>query len=195
MNTPTDDEPTTEALVAAVQDLALAAGLAPAAVAVYGGLMNTIAATEGDPVPPPGPVELAAQVELQFHSAAEMSAWIYAEWDRIANAGWVLDSLREIGSDHHPAPIPGAAAYRNAGEQLTLDAGESCAAVAWAGVVAEARWIRLMTGREVSWDELTAANAPARAVPRWLPEPERDRVRDFVFESWEQVDDMATAAA
>lgn len=195
MTTPMDDEPTTEALCTAVQDLALAAGLAPAAVAVYGGLMNTIAATEGDPVPPPGPVELAAQVELQFHSAAEMSAWIYAEWDRIANAGWVLDALREISGETFPAPIPGADAYRNAGEQLALDAGESCAAVAWAGVVAEARWIRLMTGEVPAWDELTAANAPARAVPQWLPEAERDRVRDFVFESWERVDDMASATA
>jgi hypothetical protein len=178
-----------------VQDLALAAGHAPAAVAVYGGLMAAIAAVEGDPVPADSPVLIAAQAELQFHGTAAMGAWIYAEWDRIANAGWALDALREISGETFPAPIPGAAAYRTAGEQLALDAGESCAAVAWAGAVAEARWIRLMTGLEVSWDELTAGNPVARAVPRWLPEPERDRVRDWIFESWEQVDDMASATA
>ncbi|WP_071286330.1 hypothetical protein [Mycolicibacterium llatzerense] len=188
------DEPTTSALITAVQDIALAAGLAPAVVAVYGGLMATIAAVEGDPVPADSPVLIAAQAELQFHGTAALGAWIYAEWDRIANAGWVLDAVRDAVPNLLPDPVPGASAYRAAGEWLALDAGESTAAVAWAGAVAEARWIRLMTGREVSWDELTAANAPARAVPRWLPEAEMTRVRDWIFESWGQVDDMASAS-
>lgn len=199
MSTPTDDEPTTAALIAAVQDLALAAGHTPAVVSVYGDLMLTAVVLYDDrdtsrEDSTADAVLEAADRELPFPYRAEMGRWIDANWSRLVDAANVLDALRDAVPNLLPDPVPGASAYRAAGEWLALDAGESTAAVAWAGAVAEARWIRLMTGREVGWDELTASNPVARAAGRWMPEPERDRLRDWIFESWDRVDDLATAS-
>lgn len=193
-------EPTTAALIAAVQDLALAAGHTPAVVSVYGDLMLTAVVLYDDrdtsrEDSTADAVLEAADRELPFPDRAEMGRWIDSNWSRLVDAANVLDALHDAVPNLLPAPVPGAAAYRAAGEWLALDAGETCAGVTWAGAVAEACWIRLMTGEVPAWDELTASNAPARAVPRWLPEAERDRLRDWVFESWEQVDDMASASA
>lgn len=189
----------TAALTAVVQDLALQAGAPPAVVTVYEYLTLGSAAYLDDrdtcvEDSAPDPVLEAADRELSSASRTEMGAWIDANWQWLTTAALALDALSGIGPAPFPEPVPGALAYRTAGGYLALYAGESSAAVAWAGAVAEARWIRLMTGREASWEELAATNAPAKAAYRHLPAEELVRVRDWVLESWEQVDDMAAAA-
>ncbi|CPR93106.1 hypothetical protein PP568_07095 [Mycobacteroides abscessus] len=200
MSTTPTAAPSTTALVAVVQDLALQAGAPPAVVSSYGYMTLSTASYLDDrdtcvEDTDPDPVLEAADRELRFAPRAEMGDWIAQNWQWLSSAALALDALSGIAPDPFPAPVPGALAYRNAGGYIAFYAGESCAAVAWAGAVAEARWIRLMTGREASWEELAATNAPAKAAYRHLPAEELVRVRDWILASWEQVDDMASAAA
>lgn len=183
----------TAARVRAMQDLALATGLDAAAVAVYGDFVAEYAYRLQVPdaaIPADTPVVRTARRAVPADAQSEMAAWVAANWGWIADAARVLDQLDEL-VDPFPATLPTALAYRRAAQELAARAGEPCAAVVWAGVVAEARYIRLFGGRRV--DDLDAFDVDPvfAAARRQLSNQEEDRLTDVVVSSWDRIDERA----
>ncbi len=190
----------TAAHVRAVQDLLLDRKMGACDVAVYAGLVTSILHMFGEDDAdvsglPDDAVMQAALREVPAETRATMSAWLVQYWCWISDSADALDALDEIGDDLFPQ-IPAAAhAYRTAAEDLALAAGESCAAVSWAGAVAAGRWSRLYSDRELTLTELEAHDAVLTAARRGLPREEALRVARWVIEVWEQVDDAASERA
>lgn len=186
-------------MVRAVQDQALAEGAAVGIVALYDGLVRTVDHLLGDGAAEIGgfsddAVLQAAIAEVSPEDRTWMSNWILRNIDWIANASDVLDQLDQL-VDPFPAIPAGADAYRRAAQELAHQEGEGCAAVAWAGGAAEARWMRLYGGREVDTGEIAAADAVLESARRKLADEEKLRIVGLVHEQWEQIDSMATETA
>ncbi|WP_131817940.1 hypothetical protein [Mycobacteroides abscessus] len=188
-------------MMRAVQDQVLAEGHAAATVAVYGSIVQALAELTGEPDTDTAghrddAVLQAARHEVPPDVVAAMGAWVGARWGAIVTAGAALDALDEVNLEPVP-PLPdGALAYRAAAQQLALAAGESCAAVSWAGAQAAARWLRLYGGRILdSLAELAAGDPVLTAAGRELADSEKSRVTDWVIEVWEAIDDRATETA
>lgn len=190
----------TAAHVRAVQDIALDRGVGAAGIAVYAGLVISILHMFGeDDADVSGllddAVVQAALSEVPAEARATMSAWLVQYWCWISDSADALDALDEIGVDPFPViPVAGNA-YRRAAEDLALAAGESCAAVSWAGAVAVGRWSRLYGDRELTLTELESHDAVLAGARRGLPREESLRVAQWVIAVWEQVDDRATELA
>ncbi|SLF06929.1 hypothetical protein [Mycobacteroides abscessus] len=193
--------PSARAMARAVQDQVLAEGHAAATVAVYGALTAALAELTGAPDAscsgfPDDAVLQAARREISEQTVAAMGGWIGGRWGAIVTAGAVLDALDGLNLEPVP-PLPdGALAYRGTAEELALAAGESCAAVSWAGAQATARWLRLYGGRVLdSLAELAAGDPVLTAAGRELAEREKSRVTGWVIEVWEAIDERATEPA
>lgn len=189
------------AMMRVVQDLALAAGDTAARTAVYGSLVLALAELTGQADADTASLRdnavlAAARREVSEQTVAAMGDWVGGRWGAIVTAGAVLDALDELRIAPVPSLPDGALAYRAAAEDLALTAGESCAAVSWAGAQATARWLRLYGGRVLnSLAELAAGDPVLRAAGRELAEREKDRVTDWVIEVWEAIDERATEPA
>ncbi len=189
------------AMMRVVQDLAVAAGDTAARTAIYGSIVQALAELTGEPDADSaslhgGAVLQGARREVPPDVVTAMGDWVGARWGAIVTAGAVLDSLGELNLEPVP-PLPdGARAYRAAAEQLALAAGESCAAVSWAGAQAAARWLRLYGGRVLnSLAELAAVDPVLAAAGRELAEREKDRITDWVIGHWIEIDERATEPA
>lgn len=193
--------PGTRAMVRVVQDLALAAGDTAARTAIYGSIVQALAELTGAPDAActafrDDSVLAAARREVSADVVAAMGDWIGGRWGAIAVDAAVLDALDQLNLEPVP-PLPdGALAFRAAAEELALAAGESCAAVSWAGAQATARWLRLYGGRVLdSLAELAAGDPVLTAAGRELAEREKSRVTGWVIEVWEAIDERATEPA
>ncbi|MDO2981371.1 MULTISPECIES: hypothetical protein [Mycobacteriaceae] len=193
--------PSTAAMVRVVQDLALTAGDTAARTAVYGSLVLALAELTGQADADSASLRddsvlAAARHEVPPDVVAAMGDWIGGRWGAIVTAGAVLDALDQLNLEPVP-PLPdGALAYRGTAEELALAAGESCAAVSWAGAQATARWLRLYGGRVLnSLAELAAVDPVLTAAGRELAEREKDRVTGWVIGNWIEIDERATEPA
>lgn len=189
------------AMMRVVQDLALAAGDTTARTAIYGSLVLALAELTGQADADSASLRddsvlAAARHEVPPDVVAAMGGWIGGRWGAIVTAGAVLDALDGLNLEP-TLPLPGGAlAYRAAAEELALAAGESCAAVSWAGAQATARWLRLYGGRVLdSLAELAAGDPVLTAAGRELAEREKSRVTGWVIEVWEAIDERATEPA
>ncbi|CPS10941.1 Uncharacterised protein [Mycobacteroides abscessus] len=190
----------TAAHVRAVQDLLLDRKMGAADVAVYTGLVTSTlhlfgeedARVEGFP---DDAVLQAALKEMLPEKHGVMASWVMEHFEWISDSAEVLDALDEIAPDPFPLIPTSADSYRRAAEDLALAAGESCAAVSWAGAVATGRWSRLYSDREVTLTELEARDSVLAAARRGLSREEALRVARWVIDQWERVDDMATERA
>lgn len=193
--------PSTAAMVRVVQDLALTAGDTAARTAVYGSLVLALAELTGQADADSAnlrddSVLAAARREVSADVVAAMGDWIGGRWGAIAVDAAVLDALDQLNLEP-VSPLPdGALAYRAAAEDLALAAGESAAAVSWAGAQATARWLRLYGGRVLdSLAELAAGDPVLTAAGRELADSEKSRVTGWVIEVWEAIDEKATEPA
>ncbi|MGV0633845.1 hypothetical protein ABQE69_10855 [Mycolicibacillus trivialis] len=189
------------AMMRVVQDLALAAGDTAARTAVYGSLVLALAELTGQADADTASLRdnavlAAARREVSEQTVAAMGDWIGGRWGAIAVDAAVLDALDQLNLEPVP-PLPdGALAFRAAAEELALAAGESCAAVSWAGAQATARWLRLYGGRVLdSLAELAAGDPVLTAAGRELAEREKSRVTGWVIGNWIEIDDRATETA
>jgi hypothetical protein len=188
-------------MIRAVQDGALAGGAGTASIAVYGGLVRTVAHLLGGADAdvanlPDDAVLAAARHEVPQEVVEEMAVWLWGSWDEIATDAAVLDQLDDICPDLFPSTPPGAVAYRCAAEELAYREGEPAAAVAYAGAQAEARFLRLYGGRTLdSLHELAVADVVLEAARRELAAEEKTRITDWVYELWEAIDELATSSA
>lgn len=190
----------TAAHVRAVQDLLLDRKMGASDVAVYAGLINTVLHLFGETDTdvhgfPNDSVMQAALREVLPKRHGAMASWLMEHWEWISDSADALDALSFMDESAFPVMPSAADAYRRAGEDLALAAGESCAAVAWAGAVATGRWSRLYSDREVTLTELEAQDAVLAAARRGLSREEALRVARRVIDQWERVDDMATERA
>ncbi|OHU33344.1 hypothetical protein BKG79_22320 [Mycobacteroides chelonae] len=191
----------TAAMVLATKDRALAGGASTASIAIYGGLVRTVAHLVGGAdasvdVLPDDAVLAAARREVPQQVVEEMAQWVWSSWDELAADAAVLDQLNEVAPDPFPVTPPGAVAYRCAAEQLAYREGEPTAAVAYAGAQAEARFLRLYGGRTLdSLHELAVADVVLEAARRELAAKEKTRITDWVYEQWEAIDEFATESA
>ncbi|SKM36243.1 Uncharacterised protein [Mycobacteroides abscessus subsp. abscessus] len=190
----------TAAHVRAVQDLLLDRKMGACDVAVYAGIVNTVLHLFGETDTsvedfPDDSVMQAALREVLPGRHGAMASWLMEHWEWISDSADVLDALDDIGVDPFPLIPAAALAYRRAAEDLALAAGESCAAVSWAGAVAVGRWSRLYSDRELTLTELEAHDAVLTAARRGLPREEALRIARWVIDQWERVDDMATERA
>lgn len=193
--------PSARAMMRVVQDLALAAGDTAARTAIYGSIVQALAELTGQADAscsgfPDDAVLQAARREVTEQTVAAMSDWVGGRWGAIVTAGAVLDALSELDLEPTPRLPAGARAYRAAAEQLALAAGESCAAVSWAGAQATARWLRLYGGRVLnSLAELAGVDPVLTAAGRELADSEKSRVTNWVIDRWEAIDERATEPA
>lgn len=197
-NVTTPAAPSTAAMVQAVQDQVLAVGDTAARTTIYGALVRSLAHLLGEDSASlrDDAVLQAARREVPEQTVAAMGDWVGARWGAIVMAGAVLDALDEVDLEPVP-PLPdGALAYRAAAEELALDAGESCAAVSWAGGQATARWLRLYGGRILdSLAELAAGDPVLTAAGRELADGEKDRITGWVIGNWIEIDERSTEPA
>lgn len=190
----------TAAHVRAVQDLLLDRKMGASDVAVYAGLVNTVLHLFGETDTsvedfPDDSVMQAALREVLPERHGAMASWLMEYWEWISDSADVLDALSFMDESAFPVMPSAAHAYRSAAEDLALAAGESCAAVSWAGAVAVGRWSRLYSDSEVTLTELEAQDAVLAAARRGLSREEALRVARWVIDQWERVDDMATERA
>lgn len=176
----------TRAFTLAVQDLAVETGGSAASIALYGWLA-------GEPLTP---VVRAAQRLVGEAEIATMSAWIETNREHIAASAAALDAAAETLGQDPLTPVPsGAAPYRAAAEELALADGENCAAIAWFGATAEARWVRLYGGRIMEFPEALTDPVCAAAVRELGPE-ECLRIANAVNRAgWARIDERASASS
>ncbi|WP_036418553.1 hypothetical protein [Mycobacterium sp. 155] len=171
--------------IRAVQGYAAAAGGSAATVAVYGHLAGAPADT----------VVRAARRHVTTEQLAAMQEWLDTCRERLTEDAAVLDAVSDaLPSDPLPVVPDEAAVYRRAAEELALADGESCAAIAWAGAAAEAKWVRLYGGRVMDLGEALVDPVAAAAMRDLGPEG-CFRIATEVGRAWERIDERASAAA
>ncbi|MBE5513783.1 Uncharacterised protein [Mycobacteroides abscessus subsp. abscessus] len=190
----------TPSKVRVVQDHALAIGNSTAMVALFGGVTVSVASLLDDDRDlvdglPGDAVLAAARREVPPEKVAEIGAWLVAAWDSISDAAAVLDALDDVAADPFLVTPPAALAYRAAAEELAQRDGEVAAACRYVGGQAEARWHRLYGGRIMSSLNELATDPVLEAARRELDLAAKDRLIDWVQETWERIDDLATERA
>ena len=168
------------AQVRVVQDYALGHGDSTAAVAVYGAVALHCSIDWAYPVhpytaeslPPFDPSELlrdpvtrAAAAELGGGLVRDIARWVVDVWPHVCVSAPALVAVAEVLSVYRGCP-PAQNAYRQAGREIAAEAGEGCTGIVWAGVCAEAKWMRMYGGRDIGDDATELAVDPVVAAAR-----------------------------
>lgn len=138
------------------------------------------------------PVTRAAIAELGVDKVMEIDAWVRGTWLSVRLSAEALVAVSEVLPGYRGLP-PEQVAYRQAGRLVAAEAGESCVGIVWAGVCAEARYLRLYRGRRVASAREFAVEPVVAAARRELASAEKARIADWVPSSpvWERIDARA----
>jgi hypothetical protein len=186
--------PSAQARIRAMQDIALAAGHDTVTVALYGALVGEYAhrLSVPDAPAPPGetPVTRAARRAASADAQSKMTACVSVNWGSICEAARALDALDAL-ADPFPEVPSAASAYRVAAQEQAEAAGECPAAMAWSGAAAEARYLRLYGELRVDTLDAFEVDPVFAAARRELADGEKARLTDLVVSCWDCIDSRA----